>query len=189
MTPTPPAPDDRPLRPDFEAALAGYTAAERARPIAPPPGFADRVTAAAVGRWRRGWWLSRGAVGLTVLALSGVGWYATRPAPPPVNTPPIVAPQPLAPTPTVGETLSDAGEALASLSKATADLAISPTRSLFANTDVPWPAVRPPAEVTPAADSLAAVPAAARSSVEPLAGSTRRAINLFLRDTGLRASN
>ena len=39
--------------------------------------------------------------------------------------------------------------------------------------------------VEPATESLAGMPEAARSGIEPVADKTRRAVNLFLRDVGL----
>ena len=39
--------------------------------------------------------------------------------------------------------------------------------------------------IEPAAESLAGMPEAARSGIEPVADKTRRAVNLFLRDVGL----
>jgi hypothetical protein len=39
--------------------------------------------------------------------------------------------------------------------------------------------------VDPASESLAGMPEAARSGIEPVADKTRRAVNLFLRDMGV----
>jgi hypothetical protein len=119
----------------------------------------------------------------------GIGYFATRePHVPVVNKPP----QPVVtePSPKLGESLSEAGEALASLSRDTAEKTVAPTRSLFGTVErLRVPTADVTADLTPATQSFAAMPTAAKSSLEPLTNNTRRAINLFLRDTGLQATN
>jgi hypothetical protein len=174
---------DLPLPPAFDAAVAAYAAR---RLPAVPVGFADHVAdrwAARVRLVRRVKWATAAAV---AISLTGVGGYfALRTPEPPV----VVAPSPADPpaVPKLSDSLSEMGEALAAVSRDTAEKASGP-RSLFGSMDkirLPVPTAVAP-DVTPAAQSLAAVPASAKASVEPLTNSTRRAINLFLRDTGLQ---
>lgn len=193
---TPRQPDPPPPTPAFEAALAAYSDHEHGRPLPPPAGFADRVSARALSRLRRDRWAGRGLATLVVLGLATagyVGWRLTPTGTPLTNgiAAPVGPGEPEPAGPKLGDTLSEAGEALASITQTTTDKAVVPTRSLLAGADWAWRSAPKPAapQVGPAADGLSAVPAAARSSVEPLASNTRKAINLFLRDTGLRASN
>ncbi|MEO2091846.1 MAG: hypothetical protein ABGY75_20525 [Gemmataceae bacterium] len=174
---------DLPLPPAFDAALVAYSAR---RLPAVPPGFAERVAerwAARVRFVRRVKWATAAAA-ILVLTSAG-GYYALRTPEPPV----AVAPPPVEPTPMpkLSDSLSEMGEALAAVSRDTAEKASGP-RSLFGSVDklrLPVPAAVAP-DVTPAAQSLASVPASAKASVEPLTNSTKRAIGLFLRDTGLQ---
>lgn len=174
---------DRPLPPAFDAAVVAYSAR---RLPAVPAGFADRVAdrwAARVRFVRRVKWATAAAV---VIGLTGVGgYYALRTSEPPV----VVAPPPVEPSaaPKLSDSLSEMGEALAAVSRDTAEKASGP-RSLFGSVDklrLPVPSAVAP-DVTPAAQSFAAVPASAKASVEPLTNSARRAVSLFLRDTGLQ---
>ncbi len=175
---------DLPTPPAFDAAVAAYSA--RQLPTV-PAGFADRVA----GRWaarvrfvRRVKWATAAAVviGLTTAG----GYFALRTPEPPVVVAPPVEPAPM-PVPKLSDSLSEMGEALAAVSRDTAEKASGP-RFLFGSVDkirLPVPAAVAP-DVTPAAQSFASVPASARASVEPLTSSTKRAISLFLRDTGLQ---
>lgn len=182
MTTPPPDPFDR--------ALAAYSAREQARFIPTPNGLADRVTAAVVARPRWLWakWLTGSVLvlGLTAAGVIGYAVLATPDAVPAPAPPPVVA-RPETSAPRIGDTLSEAGDVLAKLSRSAAEKA-TPPRALFSPVEtVKLPTARPmESDVQPAADTLASVPAAARSGLEPMTNSTRRAINLFLRDTGLR---
>ena len=96
-----------------------------------------------------------------------------------------------APTPVhVGDQFSEASSAIAALTRRTADETVVPTLSLIPVVDppreIPSVAVSVPPE--PAVDSLAEMPNAVQAGLEPMTTSTRRAINLFLRDTGLSPS-
>lgn len=191
MNDHPPPPDLPNLPPDFAAALEAYSARERGRAYTPPPGFTDRVTAT-VARRR---WVGRGAWAAlaAVLVLTVGGYLAVRNTTrdvPAVKHEPVV-PQPVAPLPPkLSESFSEAGEALASLSQDTMGKAVEPTKALFANADkfrlTPPKAMA--ADVQPAASTFERVPSAAKSSLEPLTTRTRKALTLFLRDTGLRSN-
>ena len=74
--------------------------------------------------------------------------------------------------------LADVGDAIAALSRRTADGAVGPAQTLIpAGTSEPQPRRPDPAD-------LADVPELARSGLSPLTGSAERAYNLFLRDVG-----
>lgn len=167
------------------ALLAGFQ--REPGPIASPK-FADRVVWAALRERRVRTFRRRAAGGLAIAAGLMAAVVLTRPTIPPSPqsdgrdlvasaVPPIRA----------SEQLSEARSALASLSSRTADEAIAPTRTLFASLEAPpLPAgLDVPTEVEPAVASLAGMPQAAWAGFAPLANSTRRAVNLFLRDTGL----
>jgi hypothetical protein len=174
---------DPPLPPAFDAAVAAYSAR---RLPAVPAGFADRVAdrwAARMRFVRRVKWATAAAA---VIGLTSVGGYFALRTPEPSV---VVAPPPVEPTPSpkLSDSLSEMGEALAAVSRDTAEKASGP-RSLFGSVDMlrlPVPSAVAP-DVTPAAQSLAAVPSSAMASVEPLTSSTKRAVSLFLRDTGLQ---
>jgi hypothetical protein len=176
---------DLPPTPAFDAAMAAYSA--RRLPTV-PAGFADRVAAqwtARVRCVRRVKWTTAAAmlIGLTTVG----GYFALRTPEPPVVVAPLPVDPPTVPTPKLSDSLSEMGEALAAVSRDTAEKASGP-RSLFGSVDklrLPVPTAVAP-DVTPAAQSFASVPASARASVEPLTNSTKRAIGLFLRDTGLQ---
>jgi hypothetical protein len=119
--------------------------------VSPPPGFAERATAAVLAR-------------------------------------PLVVTVPAdtsSPPPKIGDTLSEAGEAIAKLSRSTAEKATP--RALLPEASKVEPPKPRPSDAPPGTDAIAAMPSAAKSSLQPVTGSTRRAISLLLRDTGLKA--
>ena len=188
-----PPPDPPSLPPEFEAALAAYTARERGRTISPPTDFADRVSATAVSRLR---WVRRGrwaTVAAAVLVLTVGGHFTVRhftaEVPVVVNDHPVTPAHDLLP-PKLSDSFSEAGEALASLSQDAMGKTVEPTKALFAGADkfrfTPPKAIE--ADVQPAAHTFERVPSAAKSSLEPLTTQTRKAIGLFLRDTGLQSN-
>ena len=181
MTP----PDPHPL----DAALAAHAAREQARVLTPPPGFAERVTVAVLARPRT-WpkWVAAGG-GLTAVLLTAVVAVAVWPKPqpeppPPPPVQPIVTPTP---APRIDDALSEAGRALAKLGRDTTDKATPPPALL-----APVEAVKlphgPPAGAggQTAGATFAALPAAARSGLEPVTGRTKKAFGALLRDAGLR---
>ncbi len=174
----------------FDRALAAYSAREQARVIAPPTGFADRATAAVLNRPRFPWKAISASTlaGLVaVLAVGYVAWPKPQPAPTPAPQPFVTTPEPSAPSPNIGDQFSEAGNALAKLTRSTADKAAPQTLLPSEGVKVPdpKPLVADPQHGT---EAIAAMPAAAKSGIEPMTGSTRRAISLFLRDTGLKAN-
>lgn len=156
----------------------------------PPSGSTGRIVAAAV-RDRRSRRRLRlvGAALATSLLLVGMA-YLLRPTPtekhefvhvPP--TPPVV---PEAHPPRVSDRFAEAGSALVAITNRAKEQTVNPTRSLFPPAEsiaVPMAGTLPGIE--PAAESLAGMPEAARSGMEPVTDTTRRAVNLFLRDIGL----
>jgi hypothetical protein len=176
-----PAPDP------FDRALAAYSAREQARHIDPPAGFAERVTATVSARPRWPKWATGASAFVGLVLAAGIGyalWPKAELAP---EQPVVVTPAPEPPPPKIGDTLSEAGEALAKLSRDTTEKA-TPPQALFAPVEaVKLPPSKPMSpDVQPAAETLASVPGAAKSGLEPVTGSTRRALHLFLRDTGLK---
>lgn len=177
----------------FDRALAAYSARELARTISPPTGFADRTAAVVLGRTRWPWKAISASLLAGVLAVGGVV-YIVWPKPQPTESIPlqqviVVGPSDsmsVPDSPNIGETLSEAGSALAKLSRTTAEKATP--RALLPGDVVKVPEPMPvPPEAQPGTEAIAAMPAAAKSGLDPVTGSTRRAINLFLRDTGLKA--
>lgn len=171
----------------FDRALAAYSARELARSLPPPPGFAERTTAVVLGRARWPWKAIGASVLAGVLAVGGIVYIVwPKPQPVPPVAPPVAV-EPVSPeTPNIGETLSEAGSAIAKLSRTTAEKAtprsLLPGEAMKHHDPVPVPP-----EAQPGTEAIAAMPAAAKTGLEPVTGSTRRAISLFLRDTGLKA--
>jgi hypothetical protein len=154
----------------------------------PSPGLAERIAAAAVRdrRVRR----QRRLVGLALAASVLMGAAAFLLRQPPVEprevvqvppTPPVV---PEAPPPRVSDRFAEAGSALLAITTRAKDQTVNPTRTLIPPPEsMAVPTALPGIE--PAAESLAEVPEAVRSGIEPVTTKTRRAVNLFLRDVGI----
>lgn len=164
----------------------------------PPPGLTDRIVAGVAQDTRVRTRRRVGAVMAFALTASvlGLGVYlSSRGGGEPNDAPVAVVtgpPAPGRPAPPVEpprrveDQIADAGSALAAITARVADRAFTPTRHLV----LPAETVALPREVLPPmsepfAESLAAVPQAAQASLEPVAGTTRRAVNLFLRDFGM----
>ena len=179
----------------FDRALAAYSAREQGRRIDPPAGFADRTTTLIVGgtaphtpcaRPRWPWKAVAASATAVLVAVLAVGYTAwPKPQPTPEPPPVVVTPEPVSPN--IGDTLSEAGDALAKLSRTTAEKA-TPRTLLPGEVAKAAPPKPVGGDVQPAADAITSMPSAAKSGLEPVTGSTRRAINLFLRDTGLKAN-
>jgi hypothetical protein len=190
MTPTP-----DPLPTEAVPGLAEYSAAEQRRRFRLPAGFADRVTTGAL-RQRRQRVLARWTAGLTLAAsvLVAVGLFATgvlTGRQPEVSIAPDrptipLSPAAVTPPPRVADQLAEAGAALESLTRETTEKAVAPTRALFDTaTRPPEPAPEPPA---PPVLELASLTSAARTSLDPVTNTTRRAMTRLLKDVGLRAN-
>jgi hypothetical protein len=156
----------------------------------PPHGFAERVVAAAVRdrRSRRRLRLVGAALAASVLA--GAAVYLLRPTPVEtrefVQVPPTPPAMPEAPPPRVSDRLAEAGSALVAITNRAKEQTVNPTRTLLPPPEVVTvPTAGGLPGIEPAAESLAGMPEAARSGIEPVADKTRRAVNLFLRDVGL----
>jgi hypothetical protein len=163
----------------------------------PPPGLSDRIVAAAlwdrrVRRRRRFAGAALAAVAASLLIAGGAVYYS-RPVPnggpdvaqaPP--TPPPAPKVPEAPPPRVSDEFAEAGSAVVAITRKATDQAVAPTRTLLPPPGVvSVPVADALPGIEPAAESLAGVPEAARSGIEPVADKTRRAVNLFLRDVGI----
>jgi hypothetical protein len=149
-----------------------------------PPGLADRITAAAMRDYRVRRRRRRAALTLAASVVIAGAAYLLLPAN--ADAPAIVQSQPPAPeAPRVADRVADAGDALAALTRHAADQTVAPARHLVPPAEsVSWPSAELPPVVDPAVESLAEMPDAARSGFEPMANTTRRAVNLFLRDVG-----
>jgi hypothetical protein len=112
-----------------------------------------------------------------------------QPRPPAVVPAPAPGPQEApAPRPVrVSAELAKAGEALRESSRPLAEPAAAAPKVLASIADAMIPPMTVPVndDVAPAAGSLAELPAAARTGLEPVAGTTRKAFTRLLRDVGV----
>ena len=138
-------------------------------------------------RQRRQRRLLVGGSALTMAAclFISIGVYVTQTGSKP--TPEIVE---VVPTPTtlnaprVTDQVAEAGSVLTAMTRRATEQAMRPTRSLFPVDPMAVPQIDLPSTMDPATESLAALSSAAKSGLEPITDSTRRAVNLFLRDVG-----
>lgn len=155
----------------------------------------DRIAAAAAwdSRFRsRVKWAGRTAAfalaASVLVAVALLGPWAGGTKAPEIVRRPEPLPQP-APTPAperVADRVADAGSALASITKKASDRTLTPTRNLFPPPErVSLPDSTLAATVEPAAESVASMPQSAKSGIEPMTTGAKRAVNLFLRDTGI----
>ena len=153
----------------------------------------DRIAAAAAWDYRvrsRVRWAGRAAaVALAASVLVAAvlyGPWAGRPNQPDVVRRQEPVPQPEPVPERVADRVADAGSALASITRKATDQALTPTRHLIPPPEsVTLPDPELASTVEPAAESLAAMPQAAKSGIEPMTTGAKRAVSLFLRDTGL----
>lgn len=156
----------------------------------PPPGFAADVVASALydrrRRLRRTWAARAGAVAaaLGLAAYLGTGSAPVDPPPIAKSGPVEIVAVPKEKPARVADKFAEAGEALASLTRRTADETLTPTLGLLPMVE-PVVAVVPMPELTPATDDLSGLPSAAKVGLEPVAAPARRAWAVFVRDTGL----
>jgi hypothetical protein len=104
---------------------------------------------------------------------------------------PVVPPAP-APRPViVSVELAKAGDALRESSRPLAEPAAAAPKvfATLAEAMIPPMTVPMNDDVTPVAASLAELPAAARTGLEPVTGTTQKAFNRFLRDVGVFSMN
>jgi len=186
-------PNLEPLPTDAVPGLSDYSAAQQQRRFVLPAGFADRVTTGAL-RQRRQRILAQWTAGLSLAAsvLVAVGLFASgvfdgrNPEVAIVPERPAVAARPAPAPPKVGDQLAEAGAALESLTRETTEKAVAPTRALLDS------AARLPAPAPEPADAptleFASLTSAARTSLDPVTNTTRRAMTRFLKDVGLRAN-
>ncbi|MFO0849222.1 MAG: hypothetical protein U0871_11805 [Gemmataceae bacterium] len=150
-----------------------------------PDQLADQIVVAAVRDRRRRRLAWAGSSALVAAGVLAAGYLALpRPANP--DRPEVARAPAVTPAPRVGDQLQEAGAALASLTRTATEPVTAPVRLLPQPEVVSFANVDPPA-VEPAADALAGMPSAAKAGLEPMTSTARRAVNLFLRDTGLAA--
>jgi hypothetical protein len=139
----------------------------------PSPLLRDRLVRASLRTRRRRWPVPALAAGL-VLAIGVWAAWPTRP--------PAVVEAAKLPAPRV----ADQWAAVAGVARTAGEKVAAPAR-LLSPPDLKLPATDLPARLDPAADALTALGQAAKAGAEPVAGTTRRAVGLFLRDFGLAA--
>lgn len=168
-------------------------------PVAVPARFADGVLSAlkADRRERRRRRLTFSGGGLAVaaaVALAVVFLNRTPEKPEFADKPPAVVPQtpepPEAPAPRpvrVSAELAKAGDALRESSRPLAEPVAAAPKVVVGIAEAILPPMGAPVndDVTPVAASLAELPAAARTGLEPVTGTTQKAFDRFLRDIGV----
>ena len=125
------------------------------------------------------------ALAMAACLFISLGVYFTQAGSKPTPEIVEVAPLPLTlNTPRVTDQVAEAGSALTAMTLRATEQAMRPTRALFPVDPTTVPQIDLPTTMEPATESIAALPSAAKSGLEPITGSTRRAVNLFLRDVG-----
>ncbi|MBN9519821.1 hypothetical protein J0H58_15070 [bacterium] len=165
-------------------------------PVAVPARFADGVLTALKAdrreRRRRRLLMSVGG-GFAVAAAVAVAVVLlnrTPDAPGFVEQPPAVVPTPQAPAPRpvrVSAELARAGDALRESSRPLAEPVAAAPKVVAGIAEAIIPPMAAPVndDVLPVAASLAELPAAARTGLEPVTGTTQKAFDRFLRDVGV----
>jgi hypothetical protein len=162
-------------------------------PPLPPPDLAARITERvfldrrrARRRARRRWAVTLAlAACLPIALLLRLDWH--RPAPETEKQGPEVSVVPdgkgtPAPAPTLRESATEAGEAVAALTSQTADEAMGPTRWLVPNVSSPSLPKVDLAAMEPPTQPLREASAGVSAGLEPVTTSARRAFGLFLRE-------
>ena len=125
------------------------------------------------------------ALAMAACLFISLGVYFTQAGSKPTPEIVEVAPKPPAiHTPRVTDQVAEAGSVLTAMTRRATEQAMRPTRSLFPVDPMAVPQIDLPTTMDPATESLAALPSAAKSGLEPITDGTRRAVNLFLRDVG-----
>ncbi len=125
------------------------------------------------------------ALAMAACLFISLGVYFTQTGSKP--TPEIVEVAPMPPTLNalrVTDQVAEAGSAITAMTRRATEQAMRPTRALFPVDPMAVPQIDLPTTMEPATESLAALPSAAKSGLEPITDGTRRAVNLFLRDVG-----
>jgi hypothetical protein len=185
-------------RADYRAAVILAKALSRCEAVIVPVGLTDQLVAAVLndlpnrrrehGR-RTTRWVMAATIAASLLLVAGLMRHFSRSDSRPRGAPSIPTSIDLATTkPTaisVDANLAEAGAALTSLTRRTADEALEPTRKLLtpAKQMPQMPPLDPFATtIQPAAQSLADIRQGAASGFAPVANSARRAFALFIRD-------
>jgi len=163
-------------------------------PVELPVGLAERILERAIDdrriRIRTRWFSAASLATLAAGAVIGTLLVWPNSQPKPDSSTEIVALPPKEPSPAIAnpprfdERMADAGTAIASISRNAKDQTVTPTRNFIPQAPT---TISPemPSNLEPAAESIAEIPQNARSGIEPVTSTTRRAVNLFLRDTGV----
>jgi anti-sigma factor RsiW len=188
---------------DLHAAAVRLEAGLRGLPSAlPPTGLTDRIVARVLAERRVGWRFRRRVLAVASLAagllLAAAGAYlwvrlkGTEPAgpqtPAPVAIKPVEVPQdrekpvPAPPRVSLNQSVSDAGTAMASLTRRTVDGSRDLLPGTVSPPSLPAAGSLPPEFVGPPAQSLREAGQGMSAGFEPMTTSARRAVDLFLRE-------
>lgn len=176
------------------ASAARVLAAAPVNSFDAPVELADRITTAVEGDYRTRTRLRLAGRAIAAALAASVliaGLLYLRPSEKPeiAEVPPQKQPESTpAPPPRVADRFADAGSALASITRKATDQTVTPTRQLLPTTPTPFSPMSEVPGVEPATESLASVPSSAKAGFEPIATTTKRAMNLFMRDTGLSST-
>jgi hypothetical protein len=147
--------------------------------ILPPVGFVDRVVPVVLAERKqtqeRAWTLKMFLGSLAASIALAIGVAAPWRTAPDTSVAKAVPPKVV---PSVQKSFADAGSAVVSLTKKAATETLAPAKNLFAFAESKKPTA--PARATE-------VPAAT-TAIQPITDTTKRAINLFIRDVGSLAS-
>jgi hypothetical protein len=152
---------------------------------------AERVIADQVGRQRqrRRWFASAAlAASLFLAVFAGYRWINSK-EPGPVSPGPVAdggkgAPEAPTPAPSPRASVTEAGEAVASLSRKATEETVEQTRLLWpvATAPLSFDGIDLQTPLDPSAQSLREAGQGVSSGLEPVANSARRAMNLFWRE-------
>jgi|GEM_PF-3658244 len=170
--------------------LQRYTARATARQFQPSPQLAARIFDALKNEPKKPGpqpsraFMAMMAASLLLACSLGIWYFAQAPQPQLVEVPAKpVEPARFVPQPNLSAQLANASDALSAITRKTTEKATAPTRTIWQTAErVTTPQ---PKTVEPPMPKLPDVQQVARASFEPMANSTRRALNLFVRDFGI----
>ncbi len=124
------------------------------------------------------------AASLLLACSTGIWYFAQTPQQQIVEVPiKPMEPARVVPQPNLSAQFADASDALSAITRKTTEKATAPTRTIWQTAER---ATTPqPKPIEPPMPKLPDVQQVARASFEPMANSTRRALNLFVRDFGI----
>lgn len=137
-------------------------------------------------RSRRLAWLTSAVLPLLVIAsIVGNHLSLSKDRFPSVSAPAVAPPRepsPIIPTPKIEDTFSEAGAALVSVTRQTTEQTLRPAQSLLSWSNPLPMSLETETPLETAAEPLMSLPNSARSSLDPVASGTKRAVNRIFRD-------